>query len=72
MQVVGGAVERIDDPDRVGLALDTAFLGVNRVIGIVLENAVDDGLFGRPICFTDVIVMALLLDLELLEVHHFL
>ena len=46
VQEIGGAVERIDDPDEFAVCTAAvalaAFLGENRVIGIVLANGLDD------------------------------
>ena len=71
VQVVGGAVKRIDDPYGIGLTLDAAFFGKYRVIRIVFMNDAYDGLFSRVICVTDVIVMPLFLNLEFREINHF-
>ena len=72
MQEIGGAIERVDNPDGVGFALYATFFGENRVIGIVFQDAIDDGLLGRQIGFTDEIVAAFLLDPELFKINHLL
>ena len=41
------------------------------MVGIVLVDRLDHGALGGEIGVTDVIVVALLLDLELFEVGHF-
>ena len=69
MQEVGGAVERIDDPDRVVLAAAAALLGEDRVLGIVLVDDVDDLALGGAIDLADVVVAALGGDLQALEPH---
>jgi hypothetical protein len=66
VQVIGGAVERINDPDSVGSRV-TALAGLfgdDRMLGIVLLNDVDDSALGGTICLADVIVMAFDLDFE--------
>ncbi len=40
------------------------------MIGIMLVNRIDDGLFGREIRVTDVIVVALLLNVQLARIGH--
>ena len=62
MQVVGRAVERIDNPDVVRFTDNAGLLGEKRVIGIVLEDRIDDGLLGRVVGVADEIVMPLALD----------
>ncbi len=49
VQEVGGAVERVDDPDRLAVAaLDfAAFLGEERMLRIVLADVADDLGFRR-------------------------
>jgi len=49
-----------------------AFFGKDGVVGIVLENAVNHSLFGCRIGITDIIVVALFLNLELTQIDHFL
>ena len=71
MQVIRRAIEGVNDPEMVGLALRTGFLGQDGVIGVVLEDAVDYCLLGRAIGVANVVVMPFLLDLELLEAGHF-
>jgi hypothetical protein len=72
VQIVGGAIERVDNPDRIGFALLAALFGKDGVVGVVFENAVNHGLFGCVIGITDVIVVALFLNLELAQIDHFL
>ena len=71
MQVIGRAIERIDNPDGVGLALCAAFLGEYGMIRIMLEDAIDDGFFSRVIGIADEVVVPFLLDFQLVEVDHF-
>jgi hypothetical protein len=51
VQEVGGAVQRIDDPDVnslcLGAMLAARLLGQDAVARVGLEQHVDDGLFGR-------------------------
>ena len=72
MQVIGRAVERVDYPDciRILVAQRPRLLGEYRVLRIVLVDDIDDGAFGGAVRLADVIVTALLLHLELLELHH--
>ena len=72
VQIVGGAVQRVDDPDGIGVAAGAAFLSEDGVIGIVFVNTVDNSLFCGAIGVTDEIVVGLLFNLELVEIDHFL
>ena len=67
MQEIRGAVQGVDDPDRVGVAADAGFLGEDGVVGIVFLDFLDHGRLGRAIGVTDEIVVSLLLDLDLVE-----
>jgi hypothetical protein len=67
MQEVGGAVERIDDPERVVLAARAAFLREDGVLGVVPADDVDDLPLGGPVDLADVVVAALRRDGERLE-----
>ncbi len=67
VQVVGRSIERIDDPQIVGVALLAAFLSENGVLGIVSLNHGYDRFLGIAVCFADEIVAALYLNLELFE-----
>ena len=67
MQVVGRPVERIDDPHGIGFTLLAGFLGEDRMVGIVVLDDFDDGGLGGAVDIADEIVMAFLLNLELVE-----
>src|SRR3984957_1331347 len=67
VQEVGGAVERIDDPDGIVVAAAAAFLGQDRVLGIVLVNNVDDVALSGAVDFADVVVATLGGDLQALQ-----
>ena len=71
VQIIGGAVQRVDDPFALALALGAAFLGQDRVIGVrAVNDAYDLGL-GGAIDFGDEVIRRLVLDIEpvnLLEV----
>src|SRR5215469_500570 len=56
MQEVGGAVERIDDPDAVVLAAAAALLREHGVVRIVVADDADDLLLGVAIDFADEVV----------------
>ena len=70
---VGGAVERIDDPDVfivvVQVGGSTRFLGQDCVVGIGLVQHLDDRLFGGMVDFGDEIVVLFFSDLEAVEVE---
>jgi hypothetical protein len=73
VQEVGGAVERIDDPDRIRVAARARLLGEDGVVRVVLVDRLYDFPFRRPVRFADVIVAAFLLHgqaVELDEVPH--
>ena len=62
---VGGAVERIDDPDVFGLAFGApGFLGMEVVVGIGVAHDADDRLLGRLVHLGDEVVGPLGLHLE--------
>ena len=57
VQEIGGAVQRIDDPLIIVVAvLFAAFLGQNAVVGIGLAQGLNNFLFGLHIRFTDEVV----------------
>ena len=60
MQVVGRAVERVDHPLEVVLAVHAAFFCEYRVTRVGPANDVDDGLLGVSIDFADIVVHLLL------------
>lgn len=62
MQVIGSAIERVDHPDMVGVALLAAFFGKNGVIWIMSFDGLDDRAFCGSIRIADEIVAALFLD----------
>jgi hypothetical protein len=69
---VGGAVERIDDPDIVavlGAARRARFLGEDAVPGIGAEQHVDDRGLGGVVDLGDEIVRRLSVDLQPVEVE---
>ena len=68
VQEIRRAVERVDDPDGLRFPLHTAFLCEDGVVGIVLVDDLDHGAFRGAIGVADVIVVAFLLDLQLVEV----
>jgi hypothetical protein len=60
---VGGAVQRIDDPDAVrilGSMLAARFLGQDPVVGIGCQQGLDDRLFAGVVDFGDEVVDLLL------------
>ena len=63
---VGGAIERVDDPQVIlALALtfaEAAFLTVDTVVRIGLAQCRDDGLLSRTVYFGDVVLGVLLVD----------
>jgi hypothetical protein len=67
VQEVRGAVERVDDPDGVRVAARAGFLGEDGVIRIMFVYGLDDFPFGGTIRLADVIVAALHLDLQAVE-----
>lgn len=56
MQEIRCAIERVDDPDRVALALTSAFLRQEGVVGVALADDLDDLGLSRMIDFADEIV----------------
>lgn len=56
MQEIGGAIERIDDPDGVALADTPAFLCQKGVGRVVLADDLDDLGLSRMIDFADEVV----------------
>ena len=67
VQEVGRAVERIDNPDRVGFTTRAGLFGEDGVVGVVVVNDLDDRGFGGTVDLADEIVVSFLLDLELVE-----
>jgi hypothetical protein len=59
MQVIGRAVEWIDDPLKVVSAVLTAFLGEDGMRGVGPANRLDDRLFGVAIDLADIVVCLL-------------
>ena len=65
VQVVGGTIQRVDDPAVFSIAFDNAgFLGDDTVIGIGLEQILDNSGFGLSIDVTDKIVAGFYFDLQ--------
>ena len=71
---VGGAVQRVDDPDSVGAfamaRLEAAFLGLNAVVGIGLAQLADNGLLGGAIHFRHIIARVLFVHGEHIKAFH--
>ena len=67
VQVVRRAVERIDDPLVLVVAARAAFLGEDRVLGVVVADDLDDRGLGGLVDLRDELVAAFLDDLERLE-----
>src|SRR5690606_25526741 len=65
-QEVGGAIQRVDDPDDIRAftltGLEAGLFGVKAVIRVGLAQMIDDGLFCSPVDFADVVVRFLLVD----------
>ena len=70
MHEVRGAIERIDDPERIVLAARAAFLRENGMIGVRLVDDGDDVAFGGAVDFSDEVVAALRCDLQAVEARH--
>ena len=74
MKIVGGAVQRVDDPLVLVLAPRSALFGQDRMLGMVLVDHVDDGLFRQPVHFADKLVAPLVHNLQRLQpidvAHH--
>ena len=51
VQVIGGAVERVDDPNVVAVALNTALFGQKSMIRIAFAYGLDNRVFRRVIDF---------------------
>ena len=70
---VGGAVERINDPDVFGVTLrrfrDTGLFSNEAMIWVGLLLHLNDGLLGRLIDFADEIVRPLARDTYLIEIE---
>ena len=72
MDEIGGAVQRVDDPDIVGIlgAMRAAgFFGQDAVAGIGGEQGLDDDLFAGLIDLGDEVVDLLLRDTHRLDVE---
>jgi len=67
MQEVGGAVERIDDPQHFVVAVLSAFLAQHGVLRIGLADDFDDFAFRAAVHLGDEIVAALALDQQLVD-----
>jgi hypothetical protein len=61
---VGGAIERIDDPDHIAVARGAAFLGQEGVVRVEPADGLDDVGLGRAIDLGDVVVATLRMDLD--------
>ena len=63
---IGRAIQRVDDPDdvrTVALAgLKAGLFGMDAVVRVGLAQVADDGLFGSPVNFGNVIVGLFLVD----------
>ena len=65
VQKIGGAVERIDYPEVVGIGVDSLrFLGDDSVIRVSLAQFVDDTRLGIAVDFTDIVVLRFYFDLQ--------
>ncbi len=67
MQEIGGAVERIDDPDEFAVAAAAAFLGEEGVLRVAAANGGDDVGLGLAVDVGDEIVAALAVDFQGIE-----
>ena len=69
VEEVGGAIERIDDPARLGrIALDlAAFLEQHAPVGARVAKFLDDRLLGALVGHRDEVGRALAADLQLLD-----
>ena len=68
VQEVGGAVQRVDDPDVFGVALGAALFSQDRMVRKGIQQGFDNGLLGCAIHFADVIGVRFLGDGEVVEV----
>ena len=71
MQEVGRAVERVDDPDVLGvevLVAARAFLGEDRVVGVGGVDRLDDRALGLAVDLADEVLRSLHRDGEEIEV----
>ncbi len=68
MNKVGGAIQRIDDPEPVGALFASrgqpALLTEEAVIGVCLLQHIEDGFFGSTIDLGDVVIEPLGLDIH--------
>jgi hypothetical protein len=64
VQEVGGAVERVDDPQPVALAVGAAFLGQHRVVRVRLADGVHDLGLGAAVHVGDEVVAPLARHLQ--------
>src|SRR5580692_11407533 len=67
VQEIGGAIQWIDDPDRLILTAAATLLGQNGMIGIELVDDLDDLAFGRTVDFADVVVTAFGADFQAVQ-----
>jgi hypothetical protein len=67
VQEVGRAVQRVDDPDVLGIAAGAAFLGEEGVVRVAALHGADDVLLGHAVDFADEVVAALGVDLDGVE-----
>ena len=71
MQVIAGAVERINDPDRFSVfMLHTALFSNDAVIRIGFANGIENGLFGLHIDFTKKVILAFGGDFHVLKLFY--
>ena len=71
---VGGAVQRVDDPDGVGAVavagLEAALFGLDAVIRIGFAQLADDCLLGGAVDFRNIIARVLFVHGEHIEAFH--
>jgi hypothetical protein len=70
VQVVAGAVERVDDPGEAAGTLGAAFLAEDGVIGRGPTQFLDDDRFGLAVDFAGVVQPVLFHDVERVELVH--
>ena len=64
---VGGAVQRVDDPDGVAAAAGAALLGEEGVVGVGRADVLDDRALGGAVDLGDEVVAALGGDVQAVE-----